>query len=962
MAYFLYFRKRPSVRVSCLRRTFINQPYYRMKRYLNLLFLAAAALCASCARDAVVSDVPPKGEDVGGYDNNVIVPGWVRIRLDDEAAPLRTGVFTRGEADSGNPLLDELAAGLGATEIREVFPTDPRFEERHRKYGLHLWFDIRLGDEVPVSRAEQEFAALPGVRHAQPIYRIVALDGADYPLPSEVSEPSSWEGSSREMPFNDPGLKMQWHYDNDGTMTNAEGETVAVEGADIGLFEAWEMYGAGDPSVIVAVMDTGVFSGHEDLQGNMWVNEAELNGTAGKDDDGNGYRDDIHGYDFYKKSPDVEPGEHGTHVAGTIAAVNDNGIGVSGVAGGTGNGDGVKLMTLQVMRDDAADDIPFNDVFPYAADNGAVIASCSWTISQTGMDQATKDGIDYFQANAGWDDTDGDGINDVQTGPMQGGLVIAGAGNSGTDKVFYPAKYKDVIGVGAIDGDMTVAWYSEYGEGIDVLAPGGNQEGSGEYNRPEIWGVYSTYPNGGYAYSAGTSMACPHVSGVAALILSKFKGQGFTAEELRNKVERSCRPLSEPMDPKYHGGIGNGLIDVTLALTEVPEEGPEKPQFEAIPAPASVRITGPVPVDGNGMPVVKYNFEYAEVVNGTAGEMTRTVLSNTYNAGEEFVYMFPGKSEAEYKFRMNAVDRYGNESEYIELQSETLEFENHAPTLLREFSDVEIRQAGEDYARLYTLVTYFEDEDAQYGDEMTFTVENSNDAVVRTELRNGRTLAVIPLTKGSCVVTVTATDTRGASTTAAINVTVLAGAGSAPTFKRQLGSLTLPAAGSFVRQYDLNDYVYDADMPDDELTFSAVSSDASVVTAAVTGTTLEVTGLKKGDATVQVTVTDRGGNSAENELFVSVAQEPGSQSGGATLRLYPNPATDYVNITLSGAGSGSADVVFYDSAARQVMKTTAELDASGTARIDGISGLTPGAYTVSVKQGGNTYKGTVLKR
>ena len=154
----------------------------------------------------------------------------------------------------------------------------------------------------------------------------------------------------------------------------------------------------------------------------------------------------------------------------------------------------------------------------------------------------------------------------------------------------------------------------------------------------------------------------------------------------------------------------------------------------------------------------------------------------------------------------------------------------------------------------------------------------------------------------------------------------------------------------------------DADMPDDELTFSAVSSDASVVTAAVTGTTLEVTGLKKGDATVQVTVTDRGGNSAENELFVSVAQEPGSQSGGATLRLYPNPATDYVNITLSGAGSGSADVVFYDSAARQVMKTTAELDASGTARIDGISGLTPGAYTVSVKQGGNTYKGTVLKR
>lgn len=871
-----------------------------MKFNAYLAIIAMAALCASCVKEPVAGDgvgqTSGEDRDYAHYSDDVAVRGWVRIKLDEQSQPLKVGAFTRGEVESGDPRLDEIAAQLGATEIRRVYADGGRFAERRRRFGLHRWYDIKIDENIPVTRAEASIAELPGVAYVQPIYKVKLLGGPIVPA-EYVYVPAAAQArrsvAAGELPFDDPDLSKQWHYHNDGSIEGM------VAGADINLFEGWEVLGTkGDPEVIVAVIDSGVQWDHPDLADNMWINEAELNGVKGEDDDNNGYYDDI----------------------------------------------------------------PFNDVFPYAADNGAVIASCSWTISQTGMDQATKDGIDYFQANAGWDDTDGDGINDVQTGPMQGGLVIAGAGNSGTDKVFYPAKYKDVIGVGAIDGDMTVAWYSEYGEGIDVLAPGGNQEGSGEYNRPEIWGVYSTYPNGGYAYSAGTSMACPHVSGVAALILSKFKGQGFTAEELRNKVERSCRPLSEPMDPKYHGGIGNGLIDVTLALTEVPEEGPEKPQFEAIPAPASVRITGPVPVDGNGMPVVKYNFEYAEVVNGTAGEMTRTVLSNTYNAGEEFVYMFPGKSEAEYKFRMNAVDRYGNESEYIELQSETLEFENHAPTLLREFSDVEIRQAGEDYARLYTLVTYFEDEDAQYGDEMTFTVENSNDAVVRTELRNGRTLAVIPLTKGSCVVTVTATDTRGASTTAAINVTVLAGAGSAPTFKRQLGSLTLPAAGSFVRQYDLNDYVYDADMPDDELTFSAVSSDASVVTAAVTGTTLEVTGLKKGDATVQVTVTDRGGNSAENELFVSVAQEPGSQSGGATLRLYPNPATDYVNITLSGAGSGSADVVFYDSAARQVMKTTAELDASGTARIDGISGLTPGAYTVSVKQGGNTYKGTVLKR
>ena len=134
-----------------------------MRTRLVLAALAAVSVSA-CTREPSAAPAPEGAGQgpayVSGEEKNY-VDGWVRIRLDDEAAPLRTGVFTRGEADSGNPLLDELAAGLGATEIREVFPTDPRFEERHRKYGLHLWFDIRLGDEVPVSRAEQELLHCP---------------------------------------------------------------------------------------------------------------------------------------------------------------------------------------------------------------------------------------------------------------------------------------------------------------------------------------------------------------------------------------------------------------------------------------------------------------------------------------------------------------------------------------------------------------------------------------------------------------------------------------------------------------------------------------------------------------------------------------------------------------------------------------------------------------------------------
>ena len=773
MAYFLYFRKRPSVRVSCLRRTFINQPYYRMKRYLNLLFLAAAALCASCARDAVVSDVPPKGEDVGGYDNNVIVPGWVRIRLDDEAAPLRTGVFTRGEADSGNPLLDELAAGLGATEIREVFPTDPRFEERHRKYGLHLWFDIRLGDEVPVSRAEQEFAALPGVRHAQPIYRIVALDGADYPLPSEVSEPSSWEGSSREMPFNDPGLKMQWHYDNDGTMTNAEGETVAVEGADIGLFEAWEMYGAGDPSVIVAVMDTGVFSGHEDLQGNMWVNEAELNGTAGKDDDGNGngYRDDIHGYDFYKKSPDVEPGEHGTHVAGTIAAVNDNGIGVSGVAGGTGNGDGARIMSMQIFEGDESVGDTNAECFVYAADNGAVISQNSWTWTRlSSLPRAYDEAFDYFIENAGMDDSDGDGVNDRQTGPMKGGIIICAAGNSG-GRIEYPAADARCVAVTAMGATFKLEAYSNRGAEADIMAPGGVKAAN---SKRRVW---STVADNDYAAMYGTSMACPHVSGVAALIIAEYGQEGFTAEQCREILLRAYRPVGGLADDDAELGVlGVGLLDAGAAFVTDPQSQPGVVEFGSMQVSGNtVSVPWRVPADGNGNAVAQFVVEYApKEGGGTPGGGT---VANRYDVGQTMVYTFEGLYNTDYEINVRSIDRFGNSSEAVSGSVSIGNFENRPPERTSErMADVSMPDTAETSIVSITLTPYFTDPDLEYGDELSYSATSVNEDIVATEVA-GEVLRLIPRAKGTSLVTVTASDLAGATVGFSIYATVAGGTG-----------------------------------------------------------------------------------------------------------------------------------------------------------------------------------------
>ena len=177
--------------------------------------------------------------------------------------------------------------------------------------------------------------------------------------------------------FDDPMLPEQWHMVNDGSRTHC---TSAVEGADVAVKDAWKLTG-GDPSIIVAVLDYGVMYTHPDLAPNMWVNEAELNGQEGVDDDGNGYVDDIYGYNFASNGPVTwdKDGDHahGTHVAGTVAAVNNNGVGVCGVAGGTGSGDGIRMMTCQIFSKTSSS-AGMARAFKYAADNGASVAQCSF--------------------------------------------------------------------------------------------------------------------------------------------------------------------------------------------------------------------------------------------------------------------------------------------------------------------------------------------------------------------------------------------------------------------------------------------------------------------------------------------------------------------------------------------------------------------------------------------------------
>lgn len=747
-----------------------------MKRFFYLLLLAAAFGAASCTREPIVSDTVPGGNVGSDVDAALVAKGWVRVRLAEQATPLRVGSFTRGEVASGNPQLDELAASLGATEIRKVFPENPRFRERHHKYGLHLWYDVKFDEDVPVSRAQARFADIPGVEYVQPIYLIQATEGADYPFPSEMNAalPASYEGNRREMPFNDPLLPMQWHYDNDGSLPNS------VEGADIGVFEVWKNGTAGDPSIIVAVMDNGVEFSHEDIRDNMWVNEAEKNGRAGNDDDGNGYDDDVFGYDFDKKKGSIKPGDHGTHVAGTVAAVNNNGIGVCGVAGGTGNADGARIMSC-VVYDETGYGFPPPDAYIYAADNGAVISQNSWNYPDppagpSTLPQDMAVALGYFIDNAGI------GPDGEQTGPMKGGIILFAAGNGFSPRLGMPSDDPRVLAVTAMLPNYAKAMYSNHSPQAAIFAPGG--AGSDDVEFGQEGKVYSLGLDNTYAYKNGTSMACPHVSGIAALMVARYGvgHEGFTNEDLKALLLKSYRNVDSYQETAaIANNLGAGLIDVSLMELENPGVAPEAPEAVTVAEATkerklTVTVAG-IPADGNGMGISKIRMKYAP--EGTAdgsADWLEEVFPCHLSVGESMDYECSGlKDVTTYVFRASAIDRFGNESSYVSGSGTTMEHINRPPSIIKPLSRIDLPKGSgtqdADFIASLELTDYFSDPDFPY-DELFFSVVSKDSEIVKATVE-GSVLTIEGLKKGETYVSIEVKDRAGETISKNMAVRVL---------------------------------------------------------------------------------------------------------------------------------------------------------------------------------------------
>ena len=520
----------------------------------------------------------------------VLAAGWLLAVEASAASPVAVEALRRQPdlVQSPDTVLVRFRSGVGAAAREQV----RRRAGVSLRQGFGLVPGLELHQVAPggVERALEALRRHPEVTYAEP----------DYVLRSQAVLP------------NDTHFGLQWGLHNSSN-------------TDINAPEAWEVT-VGNSELVVAVIDTGIQWDHPDLNANLWVNVAERDGKAGLDDDGNGYVDDIRGWDFYAgdNNPMDESG-HGTHVGGTIGAVSNNGSGVAGVAWR------VRLMALRFLGPDGGYTSDAIKAVQYAVANGATISNNSWG------------GGSYSSA-----------LHDaIKKAGLQDHLFVAAAGNDGVDcdsTPFYPASYglSNIVSVAAVDRYFARATFSNYGaNSVDLGAPGVD--------------IASTYPTNTYSYASGTSMASPHVAGVAALLRGRFSS--WSCDDVKDRLLRTVRPVASMAGTTVSGGVVDAAAAVSYQL--LPPAAPSHLAATAV-SDAAIELTWNDNADN------EQGFELECSTDGAAWTLVGVTLANATSSSDDGLV-----AETAYAYRVRAfndagVSDYSNLASAVTLAKPTL--------------------------------------------------------------------------------------------------------------------------------------------------------------------------------------------------------------------------------------------------------------------------------------------------